>query len=119
MPAMQLTMSQPSITAQSKHLDVFAVRHHDVSMRTTVTLDDDVADRIKELSHQRRASFKETLNDVIRQGLSAPAPRVAQPQFQVEPHAGGFRPGIDLNRLNQLLDELDVEEFSRESGTGG
>lgn len=31
-------------------------------------------------------------------------------------HPGGFRPGIDPNRLNQLLDELEVGDFSAEAG---
>jgi hypothetical protein len=81
-------------------------------MRTTVTLEDDVVERLKELAHRRKVSFKETLNEVIRRGLTAPAAAPALARFQVEPHSGGFRPGIDPNRLNQLLDELDAEQFS-------
>lgn len=86
-------------------------------MRTTVTLEEDVVHRLKELAHQRKASFKETLNEVIRRGLTAQLPAAAGARFQVEPHAGGFRPGIDPNRLNQLLDELDAEEFGRAGST--
>jgi hypothetical protein len=33
--------------------------------------------------------------------------------FQVEPHACGFRAGVDPDKLNQLLDELEVEERSK------
>lgn len=81
-------------------------------MRTTVTLEPDVAARLRELAHRRRASFKATLNDVLRKGLSAQAPtREAPERFVVEPHAGGFRPGIDPDKLNQLVDELEVEDF--------
>lgn len=39
-------------------------------MRTTVTLEPDVAAKLKELAHKRRASFKATLNDVLRKGLA-------------------------------------------------
>ena len=39
-------------------------------MRTTVTLDPDVAEKLKRLAHERRTSFKETLNDALRRGLS-------------------------------------------------
>lgn len=85
-------------------------------MRTTVTLDADVAAKLKELAHRRRASFKETLNDVIRRGLSAQVgTREAAERYVVEPHAGGFRPGIDPNRLNQLLDELEIGDFESEA----
>ena len=85
-------------------------------MRTTVTLDADVAAKLKELAHRRRASFKETLNDVIRRGLSHQlGAREAAERYVVEPHAGGFRPGIDPNRLNQLLDELEIGDFESEA----
>jgi hypothetical protein len=88
-------------------------------MRTTVTLDPDVAAKIKELAHRRRASFKETLNDVIRRGLSAQAVRESPGRYVVEPHAGGFRPGIDPDKLNQLLDDLSVDDFAAEARRQG
>lgn len=84
-------------------------------MRTTVTLDPDVATKLKELAHRRRASFKETLNDVIRRGLSSQAgTRESSERYIVEPHAGGFRPGIDPDKLNQLVDELEIGDFITE-----
>lgn len=84
-------------------------------MRTTVTLDPDVAAKLKELAHRRRASFKETLNDVIRKGLSSQAgTREPSERYVVEPHAGGFRPGIDPDKLNQLVDELEIGDFIAE-----
>jgi mRNA-degrading endonuclease RelE of RelBE toxin-antitoxin system len=81
-------------------------------MRTTVTLEPDVAAKLKELAHRRRASFKETLNDVLRQGLSSQAGTREPPErYVVQPHAGGFRPGVDPDKLNQLVDELEVDDF--------
>lgn len=50
-------------------------------MRTTVTLDPDVAVKLKALARRRRASFKETLNDVIRRGLSAKHPAQVLPDY--------------------------------------
>jgi hypothetical protein len=78
-------------------------------MRTTVTLEPQLAARIKDLAHRRRASFKATLNDVLRRGLSGR--RHAVPRFVVKAHRGGFRTDIDPARLNQLVDELDVEDI--------
>jgi hypothetical protein len=85
-------------------------------MRTTVTLEPDVAAKLKELAHRRRLSFKAALNEVLRRGLSTQggAPK-RRKRFVVEPHAGGFRPGIDPNRLNQLIDELDADDFVLET----
>ena len=31
-------------------------------------------------------------------------------RFKVKPHAFGFKPGVDVDRLNQLADELETEE---------
>jgi len=80
-------------------------------MRTTVTLEPELVAKLKELAHRRRASFKDTLNDVVRRGLTMQRPRGHSDRFVVKPHAGGFRPGIDPEKLNQLLDDLDVDEF--------
>jgi predicted transcriptional regulator len=93
-------------------------KHYDYKVRTTVTLDDDVAARIKELAHKRRASFKATLNETLRRGLSAQERTGAVPRFEVEPHAGGFRPGVDQGKLNQLLDALETDDLSREAQRG-
>jgi hypothetical protein len=82
-------------------------------MRTTITLESDVAAKLKELAHRRRASFKATLNDVLRQGLSSQATVRERPErYVVEPHAGGFRPGVDPGKLNQLVDDLEVGDFA-------
>jgi predicted transcriptional regulator len=92
------------------------IEHHDACMRTTVTLEPDVAARLKELAHRRRASFKETLNDVLRQGLSSQAGTRESPErYVVQAHAGGFRPGIDPGKLNQLVDELEAGDFVAET----
>ena len=88
-------------------------QHHDASVRTT--LDPDVAAKLKEFAHRRRASFKVTLNEVLRRGLTA-RPAAARPgKFSVEAHRGGFRPGVDPGKLNRPLDELEVEDFVGEA----
>lgn len=48
-------------------------------MRTTLTLDDDVAKLLSRLRDRRKASFKEVVNAALREGLrhlNAPRPRV-------------------------------------------
>jgi Arc/MetJ family transcription regulator len=40
-----------------------------MSIRTSVTLDDDVAARVKRESQSRGASFRDTLNDLLRAAL--------------------------------------------------
>ena len=81
-------------------------------MRTTMTLDDDVARALKELSRQREASFKEVVNEVLRRGLATgeELPAAGEP-FRVPSARRGFRPGVDPLKLNQLADELETERF--------
>jgi predicted transcriptional regulator len=40
-------------------------------MRTTITLDDDVAKLLSRARHQKKASLKEVINEALRQGLIA------------------------------------------------
>ena len=83
-------------------------------MRTTLTLDDDLAAELNRTARLSGRSFKEVVNAVIRQGLSAgelPSPEADHP-FVVQAQACGFLPGIDPLRLNQLVDELEVEQFT-------
>lgn len=83
-------------------------------MRTTVTIDPEVAEKLHSYAHRRGLSFKKALNELILRGLSHQS-LVKPERFQIEPHCGGFRPGIDANRLNQLVDELEVGDFTREA----
>lgn len=83
-------------------------------MRTTVTIDPDVAERLQTYAHRHGLSFKKALNDLLRRGLQAQS-TATRSEFQVEPHRGGFRPGVDVSRLNQLLDQLDARDFIDES----
>ncbi|MCC6954268.1 MAG: hypothetical protein IT290_09135 [Deltaproteobacteria bacterium] len=81
-------------------------------MRTTVVLDSDVAKALRQLRQKSEKSFREVLNETLRVGLSinsGPAPK--SKKFTVRSIKGGFRPGIDPEALNKLLDQLDVEDF--------
>ncbi len=78
-------------------------------MRTTLTLDDDVAAQLTDLTHRLRRPFKAVVNDTLRRGLGHPKPGPRKP-FKVEPlDLGELRPGFDPNRFNQLVDELEDE----------
>lgn len=78
-------------------------------MRTTLTLDDDLAALLKQRAATLGVSFKEMVNQVLRAGISREmAPRDVEAPKTV-PHSFGFRPGLDLDKLNQLADELEAE----------
>lgn len=79
-------------------------------MRTTLTLDNDLAEALQEQAFLLGISFKQVVNDTLRRGLS-PRTQKERPAFRVKPLSGGFRPGVDPLKLNQLNDELEVQEL--------
>jgi hypothetical protein len=76
-----------------------------VSKRTTLTLDDDVADGLAAAARRTGRPFRDTVNEVIRRGLQRPAP-AARP-FRVIATDMHGRPGLDVNDVQGLLDLLD------------
>lgn len=85
-------------------------------MRTTLTLDDDIADALKEQARLLEKPFKQVVNEALRRGLS-PSPEEERPTFRVKPICGGLRAGIDPLKLNQLNDELEIEDYLRKQQT--
>jgi hypothetical protein len=81
-------------------------------MRTTLTLDDDVAAQLRERSRATGSTFKEVVNEAIRAGLQAGSrPMTTLPAFRISPRDGAFRIGVDMLHLNRLSDELETEAF--------
>ena len=82
-------------------------------MRTTLTLDPDVAERVRGEMRRSGRGMKAVINEAIRHGLGLIPKRKAASRFVVKPHDFQFRPGVDLDRINQLVDELEVAETRR------
>src|SRR5260370_38387806 len=80
-------------------------------MRTTLTIDDDLAGLLKRRSRELGMSFKDVVNRTLRAGLGEETKHRQHPVPKVIPHAFGFRPDIDLDKLNQLADELEDETY--------
>jgi len=87
-------------------------------MRTTLTLDDDVARQLHEIARRKGESFKEVVNSTLRRGLHGEKAVARPPRFKVTPKACGFRTGVDVLHLNQLNDELEMEDFQRKLADG-
>jgi hypothetical protein len=79
--------------------------------RTTVTLDPDVEQLLRDAMQRRRQSFKEALNQAVRNGLADQPPTEREGPFRLRARALGLRAGIDAGRLNQLADDLEVDAF--------
>lgn len=79
-------------------------------MRTTVTLDDDVAEALKNAAREQRTSFKEVLNMAVRRGLSQRPQR--QEPYRMPTFDLGVRPGVNLDKASQLAAELEDEAIA-------
>jgi hypothetical protein len=80
-------------------------------VRTTVTLDEDVAAKLRQVSRERGVSFKAALNGAIRLGLSAAAPPARS--FRVHALPLGVRPSVDLDKALNLAGEVEDSEILR------
>jgi hypothetical protein len=96
-----------------EHLDIIRREHHDVFMRTTLTLDPDVAAQLERAVRGSGKGLKATVNEALRVGLGLAEKPVAPPPFKIRSFVEGLQPGINPNKMNQLLDELESEEFVR------
>lgn len=85
-------------------------------MRTTLTLDPDVARMLTDEAHRRRQPFKQVVNDALRRGLGPGRARPARRRYRVRPHGAALRAGLDPGRLNALVDQLEDQSRVRRLG---
>lgn len=85
-------------------------------MRTTITLDADVAERLRQRMRTSRKSFKVTVNEALRAGLSSGVKGPKRKPFLVRPHRSAFVPGVDAERLNQLADDVEADVSATKRG---
>jgi hypothetical protein len=83
-------------------------------MRTTVTLDDDLAVRLRDRAHELGIPFKVAINEAIRNGLdSSRRPR----PYRLKTHKMGA-PSVDLTKATQLAGRLEDDETARRMRQG-
>lgn len=79
-------------------------------MRTTLTLEPEIAERLRREAALGKRSFKEIVNEALARGLDLRPAKPSKP-YRVQPHSSEFRPGVAPAKLNQLADELEAEAF--------
>ena len=85
-------------------------------MRTTVTIDPDVEVLVKRAMRQRDASFKQVLNDGLREALSE-RPAKARAPFR-QPTFRMGRPVVDLTKATALAADLEDLEMAAKLAAG-
>ena len=74
-------------------------------MRTTLTLDDDVAALLKKEARKSGEPFKQVVNRFLRAGLTT-KPAASKP-FVVKPMNLQPPPGLNYDNVEELLDQLE------------
>ena len=77
-------------------------------MRTTLTLEPDVAARLNAEAARTDRALKTVVNEALRRGLHLPGRKEKRTRYTVRGVRLGFRPGIDTGKLNELADELET-----------
>lgn len=78
-----------------------------MSMRTTLTLEPDVAARVRAEMRRTGKSFKETVNDLMRLALAARGKQTNLPPFKVRARPLGERPGLNYDCIGELLEQVE------------
>jgi hypothetical protein len=77
-------------------------------VRTTLSLDDDVAAKLK--AEQRRAGlpFKEIVNETLRRGLASRRIAARRQAFRVVARdLGGLKAGLSLDNIGELIEQTE------------
>lgn len=80
-------------------------------MRTTVTLDRDLEQKLRENALRTRRPFKRVLNETIRSALAAESAAKTTKPFVVQSRKMGLRTGQDPLAFSKLGDDLEAAAF--------
>ena len=83
-------------------------------MRTTLTLDEQIAKALKDAAHRTGKPLKHVVNETLRAGLAAGHASAKARRYRVKPAAlGGFIGSVDLHNALRLADTLEDREIAR------
>ena len=76
-------------------------------MRTTLTIDDDIAKLVEDEVRRSGDTFKGTVNRLLRQGLIASKNPEPRKRFVVTPRKMGLPPGLSYDSIPELLENIE------------
>jgi hypothetical protein len=80
-----------------------------LSMRTTISIDDDVLEKAKSVADRLHRSFRLIINEALRAGLQTiEEPPISKP-YKTCPHKMGLRPGINLDNIQEVISQVEGE----------
>ena len=72
-------------------------------MRTTLTLDPDVAAKARRATARTGLPFKSVINQALRLGIEAVMSPPAAKPYRTKPHPMGLKPGLSYDNISELL----------------
>ncbi len=77
-------------------------------MRTTLTLDDDVAAKLKAESRRAGRPFREIVNETLRRGLMSRRVIAQRQAFKIKVRdLGDLKPGLSFDRVAELIEQVE------------
>jgi hypothetical protein len=77
-------------------------------MRTTLTLDDDVAAKLKAESRRAGRPFREIVNETLRRGLVSRRADAKRQAFRITARdLGDLKPGLSLDNVAELIEQVE------------
>lgn len=79
-------------------------------MRTTLTLDPDVATRARDGAANLRKPLKDIINSALRVGLDEILARTPAREYRTKPHPMGLRQGFSYDHISELIAAAEGED---------
>ena len=76
-------------------------------MRTTLTLEDDIAAKLQIEMRRRGVSLKQIVNETLRTGLTSRNEMAKAEPFKVKARAMGQHAGLNYDNIADLLDQVE------------
>jgi hypothetical protein len=77
-------------------------------MRTTLTLDDDLAAKLKAESRRADRPFREIVNETLRRGLASRRLTAQRQAFKITARdLGDLKPGLSLDNVAELVEHVE------------
>ena len=76
-------------------------------MRTTLTLDEDVAAKLKADARRTGRPVRDVVNETLRRGLTTQRPATVRQPFKVTARSLGLRPGLSLDNIGDLVEQVE------------
>ena len=81
-------------------------------MRTTLTLDDDVAAKLRTESRRAGRPFREIVNETLRRGLATRRITGQRSAFNITARdLGDLKPGLSLDNVAELIEQVEGSAF--------